>query len=38
MIDTINSEKIPESNKSCKNCAYARQRSVIDSLGDLNEK
>ena len=30
--------KIPKSNKSCKNCAYARQRSVIDSLGDLNEK
>ena len=32
MIDTMNSTKIPEGNKSCKNCAYARQRSVIDKL------
>ena len=32
MIDTINSNKIPTSNKSCKNCAYSRQRSVIDTL------
>ena len=30
MINTINSKKIPDGNKSCKNCAYARQRSVID--------
>lgn len=32
MIDVFNSDKIPESNKLCKNCAYARQRSVIDKL------
>ena len=32
MIDTINSDKIPEGNKSCKNCAYARQRSRTDTL------
>ena len=38
MIDTINSDKIPESNKSCKNCAYARQRSVIDTLGKSKKK
>ena len=32
MIDTINSENIPNSHESCENCAYARQRSVIDKL------
>ena len=38
MIDTMNSTKIPEGHESCKNCAYARQRSVYDTLGDNNEK
>ena len=28
MIDCINSESLPESNKSCKNCAYAAQRAI----------
>ena len=32
MIDTMNSIKIPDSNKSCNNCAYARQRSKTDTL------
>ena len=32
MIDAINSTTIPKSNISCTNCAYARQRSVIDKL------
>ena len=32
MIDVFNSHNIPESNKLCKNCAYARQRSIIDKL------
>ena len=32
MIDLMNSDNIPESHLSCENCAYARQRSVIDSL------
>src|SRR5210317_1494567 len=32
MIDVFNSDNVPESNKLCKNCAYARQRSVIDRL------
>ena len=32
MIDIMNSEKVPDSNESCENCAYARQRSVIDKL------
>ena len=32
MIDTMNSTKIPDSNKSCNNCAYARQRSKTDTL------
>ena len=32
MIDVFNSDNVPESNKLCKNCAYARQRSVIDKL------
>ena len=32
MIKTIQSNEIPPSNKKCKNCAYARQRSKIDKL------
>ena len=32
MIDAMNSTKIPDSNKSCNNCAYARQRSKTDTL------
>ena len=32
MIDLMNSDNIPESHLSCENCAYARQRSVIDTL------
>ena len=32
MFDAINSDKIPEANKSCKNCAYARQRSKTDTF------
>lgn len=32
MIDTINSDKIPDADKSCKNCAYARRRSLIDKM------
>ena len=28
----MNSEKVPDSNKSCENCAYAKQRSAIDKL------
>ena len=32
MIDVMNTDNIPESHLSCENCAYARQRSVIDVL------
>tara|TARA_B100001123_G_C15029453_1_gene914762 strand:+ start:54 stop:929 length:876 start_codon:yes stop_codon:yes gene_type:complete len=32
MIDTINSTNVPQGNESCKNCAYARQRSKTDTL------
>ena len=32
MIDVMNSEEIPEGQTSCENCAYARQRSVIDKI------
>ena len=32
MIDLMNSEDVPESNFSCENCAYARQRSAYDTL------
>ena len=32
MIDVFNSDNVPDSNKLCKNCAYARQRSIIDKL------
>ena len=30
MVDTINSEKIPESAFNCMNCAYAKIRSRIE--------
>jgi len=30
MIDCMNSDKLPESNVSCENCAYARQRNLIE--------
>ena len=29
MIKIINSKKIPSSNESCMNCAYARQRNEL---------
>ena len=29
MIDVMNSSKIPDSNPSCKNCAYAKQRAMF---------
>mgnify|MGYP003973923773 FL=1 len=32
MIDLLNSEKLPEDNPSCENCAYAQQRSIIEGL------
>jgi len=32
MIDAMNSENIPNSHESCENCAYTRQRSIIDRL------
>jgi len=32
MISIFKSKNIPPSNKMCKNCAYARQRSVIDKM------
>ena len=32
MLETLNSDDIPESNISCMNCAYARQRSIYDKL------
>ena len=38
MIDVMNSTEIPNSHESCENCAYARQRSVIDKLGGSDEK
>ena len=30
MIDCLNSEKLPESHISCENCAYSRQRSMVE--------
>ena len=30
MLETLNSTEIPNSNESCMNCAYSRQRSVFD--------
>ena len=38
MIDIFETTDVPVANKKCKNCAYARQRSVFDKLGDFNEK
>ena len=32
MLETLNSDDMPESNVSCMNCAYARQRSIYDKL------
>ena len=32
MIDVMNSNRVPESNESCENCAYARQRSSYDKI------
>ena len=31
MIEVLNSEGTPDGNFSCKNCAYARQRSQFDA-------
>ena len=30
MIDCLNSEKLPKSHISCENCAYSRQRSMVE--------
>jgi len=30
MIELINQKKVPESNPSCENCAYSKQRAKID--------
>ena len=30
MINCMNSEEIPESNVACKNCAYAKQRGIVE--------
>ena len=30
--DLMNSDEVPTSHTSCENCAYARQRSVYDTL------
>ena len=30
MLNTLNSETIPEGNISCMNCAYARQRGIVE--------
>jgi len=30
MIDCMNSDKLPECNTSCENCAYARQRNIVE--------
>ena len=35
MLKTMNSEEIPHSNKSCENCAYAMQRTVVDQMSYL---
>jgi len=32
MINLLNSEKLPENNPSCENCAYALQRSNIEGV------
>ena len=31
MVDLMNSRDVPESNSSCENCVYARQRSRYDN-------
>ena len=28
MIDLLNSQKLPEANPSCENCAYVKQRNI----------
>ncbi len=33
MIDLMNSKKMPNSHKSCENCAYSKQRFEIDRIG-----
>ena len=30
MINLLNNNNIPDTNQSCKNCAYARQRSLLE--------
>jgi hypothetical protein len=30
MIETLNSEQVPDGNESCENCAYARERELIE--------
>ena len=30
MIELINQKKVPESNPSCENCAYSKQRAKLD--------
>ena len=32
MINVFESKEVPESNKMCINCAYARQRSAYDKI------
>ena len=32
MIELLNSAEVPEAHFSCKNCAYARQRSNFDAM------
>jgi hypothetical protein len=31
MVEALNSEEVPASHPSCKNCAYARQRNSVES-------
>ena len=38
MVKVMNQSNIPESNKSCKNCAYADQYSKIIFSVNLNKK
>jgi len=35
MLKTLNSSNIPDSNESCMNCAYSRQRSIYDQPKNL---
>ena len=32
MIEVFNSKTVPQPEKQCKNCAYARQRSKYDKI------